>query len=196
MTPEELIEAVENLTHETYSDDPAIWLQWFNEALQDLSPVLRLETYEEFALNGVTERELPGDIQEIKKFRISGGGRDIDLGPVGVGETENKHAYWVWDGSAHFPEAKTGTAKLWYYRRPAKFTIGSARPDIQQGYEDALILYAAAKSKAPDRWLDDKNDFYRDYQVRKRQIELERTRQVARPRFARVGPFTAGGRFG
>lgn len=190
MTPEELIKAVEELTHDSY--DPSTWLQWFNEALQDLSPVLKLETYETFALNGVTERDLPGDIQEIKKFRVN----NTDLDPVGIEETENKDAYWVWDGQAYFPEAKTGTAKLWYYRRPAKFTIGSARPDIQKGFEDALILYAAAKSKAPDRWLDDKNDLYRDYQVRKRQIEMERARQINRPRFVRVGPFTAGGRFG
>lgn len=190
MTPEELIKAVEDLTHESYN--PSTWMQWFNEALQDLSPVLKLETYETFDLNNVTERELPGDIQEIRKFQISGYG---DLTRVGIGETGNKNAYWVWGGRAYFPEAKTGTVKLWYYRRPARFKIGSPRPDIQEGYEDALILYASAKSKAPDRWLDDKGDFYRDYLIRKGQIEQERLQQINHPRFARVAPFASGGRW-
>ncbi len=189
MKPEEIIKAVEELSHEVF--DPDTWMRWFNEALQDLAPVLKLETYEEFAIENTAERELPGDIFDIRLFKVD----NTKLNPVGLDETDDKDGYWLWENNACFPESRTGTGKLWYHRRPAKFNMGSARPDIQEGYEDALIFYAAAKAKAPDRWLMDKSDFYQDYLMRKGQIELERNRQMRRPRHVKTGAFTAGGRF-
>lgn len=170
MKPEEMIKAVEELSREEY--DPGVWMQWFNEALQDLTPVLYLETYEEMAVSG-NNRELPGDIYLIEKLFL--GDEELERVPLGANGTEN--TYWLWGNKVYFQENVSGTLKLWYYRRPAKFTLGSSSPDIPEGYEDALILYAAAKSKAPDRWLNDKNDFYRDYLGRKAQIQNERSRQ-------------------
>lgn len=193
MRPEAMFEAVQEISHEQFP--PNTWLRWFNEGLQDLAPALKLETYEEFTITNAKERDLPGDILEIVKFKLEKNNETTDLEPVGTGEDAGSGSYWIWDDKVHFPENETGTLKLWYYRRPAKFALGSNRPDIQEGYEDAVILYAAAKSKAPDRWLTDKDDFYRDYLVRKHQIELERNRQLRRPRRAKVPPFTAGGRF-
>lgn len=193
MKPEEMFKAVVELSHESFEE--STWLLWFNEALQDLAPVLKLETYEEFAVTGSDERDLPGDVFEIVKFVLANGSEETELAQVAIGDKNNKNAYWLWDGTAYFPEEKTGTCKLWYYRRPARFTLGSSSPDIQPGYEDLLILYAAAKSKAPDRWLSDKDDFYRDYMLRKQQVALERNRQLRRPRYVKTIPFTAGGRF-
>lgn len=189
MTPEEMIKAVEDLTHESYNS--STWMQWFNEALQDLSPVLRLETYETVEIDSAAQSNLPGDIQEIRRLCING----KDCVRVGVGDTTDGNTYWIWDDKAYFPEQKTGLVQLWYYRRPARFKVGSSRPDIQEGYEDAIILYAAAKSKTPDRWLEDKSDLYRDYMIRKGQIEQERMRQTDHPRIVKVAPFASGRRW-
>ena len=176
MKPEEMITAVEELTHESFDSDA--WMQWFNEGLQDLAPVIKIEGYDEFDVNG-TSRELPGDIFKILEVRLN----NRKLNNYGI-NSEKEDAYWIWDGMICFPKDRTGRIKLWYFRRPAKFTLGSARPDIQEGWEDAVILYAAAKSKMPDRWLQDKNDLYQEYLIRKAQIEKERNEQLARPRIA------------
>ncbi len=176
MKPEEMIVEVEELTHESF--EPDTWMRWFNRGLQDLAPVIRLEGYEEFTVNG-SSRDLPGDVLRIREVYLD----NTKLHDYGIG-SDKDNAYWVWEGALHFPESKTGKIKLWYFRRPAIFTLGSARPDIQEGWEDAIILYAAAKSKAPDRWLPDKSDFYQDYLLRKAQIEKERNEQLARPRIA------------
>jgi len=189
MKPEEMFQAAKELCQEEFS--PETWLRWFNEALSDLAPVLRLETYEEFNINNANSRELPGDIYKIVKFKLD----DLDLDEVGIDDKDKKNAYWVGDNQVCFPENKTGKLKLWYHRRPAKFTLGSSRPDIQEGYEDVILLYAAAKANAPDRWLDSKNDFYREYMTRKSQINLERGRQKRRARYAKATPFTSPGRW-
>ncbi len=193
MKPEELISAVESLSRESFSEEE--WLQWFNEALNDLASVLRLETYETFALAAAGEKALPGDIYEIRRFTITdSGGTETELVRVDVGNTSNSNAYWLWNEAAYFPEAKTGTGKLWYYRYPGKLTLGSGDVDVPDRYEDAVILYAAAKSKAPDRWLEDKNDLYRDYLVRKEQIKQDRNKQFSRPRRMRLPSLTFDGR--
>lgn len=179
--PEELIKRVEELTHEEY--DASTWISWFNDVLSDLTAALRLETYETLTLANVDNHLLPGDIYEIVRFainKISSGNvkDDVDLERGRIGQVYDrfggKNVYWVWDGRIYFPEPKTGTGKLWYHRYPAKLTLGSTGPDIPERYEDVLILGAAAKSKAPDRWLEDKNDFIRDYLVRRDQIANDR----------------------
>ncbi len=189
MKPEEMIAAVEALTHEQF--EPEIWLQWFNEGLRDLAPVLFLETLESFSITNATSRELPGDIFSIKRLVLENNGEETPLVRTEIGNDEKiPDAYWVWDNMVFFPKPVTGTLKLWYYRYPAKLTLGSASADIPERYLDAVILYAAAKSKAPDRWLTDKSDFYRDYLVRKQQIEQERRGQIRVQRRIRVPPWS------
>jgi hypothetical protein len=185
MKAEEMVRHVEDLTHESYEMET--WLRWFNEALQDLAPVIKLETYEEFAVNG-TSAGLPGDICDVRVVKLN----NDKYNRIGIGEKpeENDRVYWIWDGSIYFPESKSGTVKLWYFRYPETYGLGSDRPDIQASYIDAVILYAAAKSKAPDRWLQDKGDLYQDYIIRKGQIEEERNKQLKRPRFAHSGRWT------
>lgn len=178
MKPEDMIERVENLTHESYSKET--WMQWFNDALQDLAPVIKLESYEEFAING-TSRDLPGDVMDIVKLKI-----DDKLFTRGVMGTENRNHFWVWEDSVNFHESHNGQVKLWYFRYPDVFHLGSTAPDIQTPYLGAVIIFAASRSKAPDRWLHDKADHFQDYLIRKSEIERERNRQLRQPRFAKA----------
>ena len=180
MKPGELKEAVENLTHESFPLDT--WLQWFNEALSDLTPVLKLETYETVNIAGTENANIPGDIHDVIKITLN----DKTIYRSAVDDHSNKSNYWFWDGQIYFPETKSGTIKIWYYRRPDLFTLRSDAIDIQPAYYDAVILYAAAKSKNPDRWISDKNSFYQDYIIRKAQIEKERRDETRRPRKIRA----------
>lgn len=177
--PEEIIQKVEVLTNESFHINT--WVGWANDVLSDLTVVLNLETYDAFSLVDEDNRVIAGDIYDVVRFVVNEGDNDKEYKRVGIGDCRKPFTYWIWEGKVCFPSKLTGNAKMWYYRYPAKLTLGSASADIPDRYEDVLILGMAAKSKAPDRWLEDKNDFIRDYVMRKMQIQHERNINIRRP---------------
>ena len=187
--PTELIKIVTGLTREDFPDET--WLGWFNEALNDLAKVLKLETVDTFSLNDEASHIIPSDIIEISKLVITdsqGNKKNMIVADLSDGNEEEltENQYWIWDGQIYFKNKKSGEAKLYYYRRPKKAKLSDASFDLLEAYEDALVLFAAAKSKSIDKgWLDQKNAFLDDYYRRKGEIEEERNKQTKVARFVK-----------
>lgn len=174
-----LISQTATLSGEDYSND--VWVNYFNDCLDDLSPVAKILVPIDITLTSGTDTyPIPSGVNEIISLYIT-----LDNGAKvkkrRLAYADDYGVGWKQDSTNIILQPAptfitSGTIKLACYKDLDHLDVATLtlEPVIPEKWQRLLILYASAKAQQQEEELDDKNDFYGDYLKRKAEYALER----------------------
>lgn len=153
----------------------------FNEALGDLTPVLRLEARATAqVLAGRAEYAAPLDMYEPRYLKIQE--EPASRERLVIEDTISK-GYKLWAGAIILqPAPQTdGTLELWYYRIPAALANDGDKPEVPEPYQHALLWYAGARYQVDSRDIEiERATFWPKYLMVKSAIDLFTAKRAAK----------------
>lgn len=183
MIVSEIIERAQAQSEEIY-DDPT-WIQFINLGIDDLTPVCKvLKSKEDIAVTltaGMGEVDIAADADLAKSHEIlntyfkPSAGTMEQLRPIPFSNNYSKGWKFI-DGKVKLQNCGSvnGTARIDYYKKLDKVTSVGDTPEMPEQYHNLLILYSCAKSQQKEEELNDKNDFYNEYLMGKRNMAIDR----------------------
>ncbi len=187
MTVAEIIAAAQLQAEEVY-DDPT-WISYINMALDDLTPVAKvlkkkenirvtLTNGRQGTINIATDQDLS---QAHEFLNVFANGEMLRRLPV----TDNVSKGWKLLAGEILLQGLSGTfatCRVDYYQRLKHVRLLSDDIETISGlpaqYHHLIVLYCAAKSQQKEEELNDKNDFYSEYMLGKRQLAIDRIWEV------------------
>lgn len=182
MTVAEIIAAAQLQAEEVY-DDPT-WISYINMALDDLTPVAKVLkkkdgigvtlTGGQGTINIATDQDLSQAHEFLNVFANTEMLRRL---PV----TDNVSKGWKLLAGEILLQGLSGTSaacRVDYYQRLKH--VSSLGDDLETvsglpaQYHPLVVLYCAAKSQQKEEELNDKNDFFSEYMLGKRQLAIDR----------------------
>lgn len=186
MTVAEIIAAAQLQAEEVY-DDPT-WISYINMALDDLTPVAKvLKKKENISVTltggqGTITIATDQDLSQAHEFlNVFANNEMLRRLPV----TDNVSKGWKLLAGEILLQGLSGTSatcRVDYYQRLKH--VSSLSDDIETisglpaQYHHLIVLYCAAKSQQKEEELNDKNDFYSEYMLGKRQLAIDRIWEV------------------
>lgn len=178
----EIIAAAQLQAEEVY-DDPT-WLLYINACLDDLTPVAKvLKTKENISVTltagrGTINVLTDTDLAQAHEFRyVYADSEMLRRLPI----TDNVSKGWKLVAGSILLQGLSGTSatcRVDYYQRLKHVTSLSDDIEAVSGlpaqYHPLIVLYCAAKSQQKEEELNDKNDFYNEYLLGKRQMAIDR----------------------
>jgi hypothetical protein len=149
----DLIREAENITDEKY--DNAVWMEWFNRGIDDLSDATFIED-EIMIIGQAGAFALPDDF--LDAILVKSG--DTVLPPLPISDTVSR-GYHMTLGSIVLQNEKASLITLLYNKRPAYLSTATVAVPIElpDMYTRALVYFAAKESML----RDDEHDRYVDY---------------------------------
>lgn len=186
MTVAEIIALTQVQAEEVY-DDPT-WISYINMALDDLTPVAKVLRKKENlnvtltggqgTINVAADQDLSQAHEFLSVFANSEMLRRL---PV----TDNVSKGWKLITGSILLQGVSGTAatcRVDYYQRLKHVSSLSDDVETVSGlpaqYHPLIVLYCAAKSQQKEEELNDKNDFYSEYLLGKRQMAVDRIWEI------------------
>lgn len=182
MTVSEIIAAVQLQAGLVY-DDPT-WISFINLALDDLTPTAKvLKKKEDITVTltegkGTIDITADTDLKQAHEFlSVYTSTEMLRRLPI----TDNVSKGWKLLTGKIDLQGLTGasvTCRVDYYQRLKH--VSTLADDIETvsylpaQYHPTVILYCAAKSQQKEEELNDKNDFYNEYILGKRQMAIDR----------------------
>lgn len=182
MTVAEIIAAAQLQAEEVY-DDPT-WISYINLALDDLTPVAKvLKKKENISVTlisgqGTITIATDQDLSQAHEFlNVFANTEMLRRLPV----TDNVSKGWKLLAGEIILQGLSGTSatcRVDYYQRLKHVSSLSDDLETVSGlpaqYHPLVVLYCAAKSQQKEEELNDKNDFYSEYILGKRQLAIDR----------------------
>lgn len=166
----EIIKQVNRDTDEDYDNGDII--DWVNRALDDLTSVAKMQAYKSYPDDQLNSYDIPVDLHDVGFVMVG----DNVLSRISVRD-KNRPGYKMWAGKLSLQNI-SGTIDLYYYRKLKHMTPLDIdnEPDLEPEYHDLLILYAIGKMQFAEEDYDDRPNSLQDYERRKRQYELYRSK--------------------
>lgn len=182
MTVAEVIAMSQLLAEEVY-DDPT-WISYINAALDDLTPVAKVLASKDnitvTVTNGKGVIPLIGDADLSKAHEILYVYANNEM-LRRLPASDNVSKGWKEYATEIVLQGLTGTevtCRVDYYKKLQHVSSLSDDLEVVSGlpsqYHQLVVLYCAAKSQQKEEELNDKNDFYSEYMLGKRQMALDR----------------------
>jgi len=182
VTVAEIIAAAQLQTEEVY-DDPT-WVSYINMALNDLTPVAKvLKKKEDISVTltdgkGTIDIVADVDLSQAHEFlHVFANNEMLRRLPV----TDNVSKGWKLLTGEILLQGLSGASavcRVDYYQRLKRISSLSDDVETVSGlpaqYHQLVVLYCAAKSQQKEEELNDKNDFYNEFLLGKRQMAIDR----------------------
>lgn len=170
---EDMVTEAQNLCDETA--DNKTWVDWFNNALDDLAPVMlldRLTTIEADAETG--EFTLPEDLLSIIYVADDAEHTYRRLKPNDFASV----GYKVISDSLSLQGVELPRVNVYYKRYPAYFsTANTAAIDLPARYSRAVIFYACSQCMLSEDEVDRYTYFVQQYNAARESIKAEANRK-------------------
>lgn len=197
MTVQELITICKQQVEENYPDTR--WVEYFNLALDDLTPVSFLkDKKEDIAVtlsngNGTINLATAGITNIFEVISVSygyGASLSFDTRKKILRQLETNDTVsegWKYkDGVISLQNieafATSINVDIEYYKKLEHISyygdLSTVIPPIPSEYHELLILFACAKSQQKEEEINDKNDFYAEYLIKKNNYALNRMWQI------------------
>ncbi|UVI31214.1 phage adaptor protein [Paenibacillus spongiae] len=181
MQLKEIVSQVNGDVEEEY--DAATIVGWVNRALDDLTPIAKMEAYISYSIDSANSYPLPADYHNDAMLLVN----DYQWNERPLSDRKST-GYRKWAGKLSLQGSvpSSGTIDLYFYRRLKHLSTDKmeAEPEIEPEYHDLLIHYAAGMIQFTEEEYD-RPDAMGKYNQRKEEYAAYKISQLP-PSFIRM----------
>ncbi|WP_203289848.1 hypothetical protein [Metabacillus sp. cB07] len=141
---------------------------WANRALDDLTPIAKLQSKKTLIHSTDNNYILPEDLFEIAHLTVDGIPHDeVTMKDV------NSRGYKVWGNILSLnPNNSDSLIELYYYKKLNHLNNFSDIPEIPSQFHDLIVLYVIGHELFSDEEFESQEDALRRYNQRKSEFEM------------------------